>query len=79
MYIYADNAATTKTSQAAIDAMVDIMNNVYGNPSSLHTVGQKAKEALEKARSLNCLRMLPRKTFSRSSIRSTPTIPSTAC
>lgn len=50
MYIYADNAATTKTSQAAIDAMVDIMNNVYGNPSSLHTVGQKAKEALEKAR-----------------------------
>lgn len=30
--------------------MVDIMNNVYGNPSSLHTVGQKAKEALEKAR-----------------------------
>lgn len=34
--------ATTKTSQAAIDAMVDIMNNVYGNPSSLHTVGQKA-------------------------------------
>lgn len=50
MYIYTDNAATTKTSQAAIDAMVDIMNNVYGNPSSLHTVGQKAKEALEKAR-----------------------------
>lgn len=50
MYIYADNAATTKTSQAAIDAMVDIMNNVYGNPSSLHTIGQKAKEALEKAR-----------------------------
>lgn len=50
MYIYADNAATTKASQAAIDAMVDIMNNVYGNPSSLHTVGQKAKEALEKAR-----------------------------
>lgn len=50
MYIYADNAATTKTSQAAIDAMVDIMNNVYGNPSSPHTVGQKAKEALEKAR-----------------------------
>ena len=50
MYIYADNAAPTKTSQAAIDSMVDIMNNVYGNPSSLHTVGQKAKEALEKAR-----------------------------
>lgn len=50
MFIYADNAATTKTSEAAIKAMVDIMNNVYGNPSSLHTTGQKAKEALEKAR-----------------------------
>ena len=48
--VYADNAATTKTSEAAIKAMVDIMNNVYGNPSSLHTTGQKAKEALEKAR-----------------------------
>ena len=50
MFIYADNAATTKTSDAAIKAMVDTMNNVYGNPSSLHTTGQKAKEALEKAR-----------------------------
>lgn len=50
MFIYADNAATTKTSEAAIKAMVNIMNNVYGNPSSLHTTGQKAKEALEKAR-----------------------------
>lgn len=50
MFIYADNAATTKTSEAATKAMVDIMNNVYGNPSSLHTTGQKAKEVLEKAR-----------------------------
>lgn len=50
MYIYADNAATTKTSQAAIEAMVQTMNEVYGNPSSLHTAGQKAKEVLEKAR-----------------------------
>lgn len=50
MFIYADNAATTKTSEAATKAMVDIMNNVYGNPSSLHTIGQKAKEVLEKAR-----------------------------
>ena len=48
--VYADNAATTKTSEAATKAMVDIMNNVYGNPSSLHTTGQKAKEVLEKAR-----------------------------
>ena len=50
MFIYADNAETTKTSEAATKAMVDIMNNVYGNPSSLHTTGQKAKEVLEKAR-----------------------------
>lgn len=50
MFIYADNAATTKTSEAATKAMVDIMNNVYGNPSSLHTTGQKAKEVMEKAR-----------------------------
>lgn len=50
MFIYADNAATTKTSEAATKVMVDIMNNVYGNPSSLHTTGQKAKEVLEKAR-----------------------------
>ena len=48
--IYLDNAATTKTSQSAIDAMVKTMTDVYGNPSSLHSVGQKAKEVLEKAR-----------------------------
>ena len=49
-YIYADHAATTATSAAAREAMNDCMENFYGNPSSLHTVGQKAKEALEKAR-----------------------------
>ena len=50
MKIYADNAATTKMSQAAIDTMLDCMNNIYGNPSSLYTIGQKAKERLEEAR-----------------------------
>lgn len=50
MYIYADNGATTKTSNAAIDAMVKTMKDVYGNPSSLHGAGQKAKEVLEQAR-----------------------------
>ena len=50
MNVYADNAATTKPSRAAIDAMVSCMDNLYGNPSSLHTVGQSAKEALEDAR-----------------------------
>lgn len=50
MKIYADNAATTKMSEAAISAMLDCMNNYYGNPSSLYTIGQTAKEKLEEAR-----------------------------
>ena len=50
MQVYADNAATTKMSRVAIDAMTDYMENIYGNPSSLHTMGQEAKEALEDAR-----------------------------
>ena len=50
MKIYADNAATTKMSQKAIDVMVEYMNSYYGNPSSLYTVGQVAKEKLEEAR-----------------------------
>ncbi|MBU5461961.1 cysteine desulfurase family protein [Lachnoclostridium sp. MSJ-17] len=50
MQIYADNAATTKMSEAAIDAMTDCVRNWYGNPSSLYTIGQKAKEKLEIAR-----------------------------
>ena len=50
MQVYADNAATTKMSAAAIGAMVDYYENIYANPSSLHTPGQEAKEALEAAR-----------------------------
>lgn len=50
MQIYADNAATTKMSEAAIKAMTDCMNNWYGNPSSLYSIGQRAKEKLEEAR-----------------------------
>ena len=50
MQIYADNAATTKMSDAAIEAMTDCVRNFYGNPSSLYTIGQKAKEKLEQAR-----------------------------
>ena len=50
MKIYADNAATTRMSPAAIDTMVDCMRSVYGNPSSLYTLGQKAKERLEETR-----------------------------
>lgn len=48
--IYVDNAATTAMSDAAINAMTPYLKNVYGNPSSLHTVGQVAKEALDEAR-----------------------------
>lgn len=59
MKIYADNAATTKMSENAIHAMIPYMKEVYGNPSSLYEIGQKAKEALEDARRraaavLNC-------------------------
>ncbi len=48
--IYADNAATTKMSTAAIDKMVSLMREQYGNPSSLYRLGQSAKEVLEEAR-----------------------------
>ena len=48
--IYADHAATTKMSDAAIQTMVSLMNETWGNPSSLYSFGQKAKEALEEAR-----------------------------
>ena len=50
MQVYADNAATTKMSKLAIEAMLPYFDNIYGNPSSLHTPGQQAKEALEDAR-----------------------------
>ncbi len=50
MKIYVDNAATTKMSQRAIQAMMPYLDGVYGNPSSLHTFGQEAAEALENAR-----------------------------
>ena len=62
MRVYADNAATTAASQVAIDAMLPYLNKVYGNPSSLHSVGQEAKEALDAARATvaQCLGCEPR-------------------
>ena len=48
--IYADNAATTQMSGAAINAMTACMRDTWGNPSSLYGLGQRAKEALEDAR-----------------------------
>ena len=50
MRIYADNAATTKMSKTAIEAMLPYMDEIYANPSSLHTLGQLAKEELDAAR-----------------------------
>lgn len=50
MFVYADNAATTAVSKKVVDAMLPYFTEVYGNPSSLYSVGQKAKEVLEEAR-----------------------------
>ena len=62
MRVYADNAATTKMSRVAIDAMLPYMESYFGNPSSLHTIGQEAKEALDAARQTvaNCLGCEPK-------------------
>ena len=49
-YIYADNAATTRMSDTAVKAMLPFLQENYGNPSSLHSVGQRANEALWAAR-----------------------------
>ena len=59
MRVYADNAATTKMSKRAVESMLPYMEMVYANPSSLHSMGQEAREALEDARAriagiLNC-------------------------
>ena len=50
MQVYADNAATTFMSDTAKNAMIACFDNYYGNPSSLHSIGQEAKEMLEDAR-----------------------------
>ena len=48
--IYADNAATTRMSEAAVNTMVAVCKENWGNPSSLYELGQRSKEILEKAR-----------------------------
>ena len=65
MQVYADNAATTKMSSVAINAMLPYFDNIYGNPSSLHSAGQEAKEALESARErvARCLGCEPREIY----------------
>ena len=63
--VYADSAATTQMSRAAIDAMLPYMETIYGNPSSLHSVGQQAAEALQNAREriAACLNASPREIY----------------
>ena len=65
MRVYADNAATTKMSAVAIEAMLPYFDKVYGNPSSLHSAGQEAKEALDAARETvaKCLGCEPREIY----------------
>ncbi|MBR5649457.1 cysteine desulfurase NifS [Pseudobutyrivibrio sp.] len=65
MFVYADNAATTAVSKNVLDAMVPIYTEVYGNPSSLYSVGQKAKEILEESREriANILGAKPREIY----------------
>ena len=62
MYIYVDNGATTKMSETAVKAMTPYMTEIYGNPSSLHSVGQRAADALTDAREriAACLNCSPR-------------------
>ena len=50
MEVYADNAATTRLSKSALNAMAPYFCDIYGNPSSLHHMGQKTHSALEEAR-----------------------------
>ena len=63
--IYVDNAATTQTSKKVIDGMLPYMYEQYGNPSSLHSVGQRAKEVLEEARAkvARCLNANPNEIY----------------
>ena len=65
MHVYADNAATTKMSRTAIDAMLPYFDITYGNPSSLHSAGQEAAEALAAARGTvaACLNCAPREVY----------------
>ena len=52
MNVYADNAATTAVSKTAVEAMVPCFQEIYGNPSSLHSPGQRAAEKLAEAREI---------------------------
>ena len=63
--IYVDNAATTQLSDTALEAMKPMMQEIYGNPSSLHHIGQIAKEHLEdaRARAAKCINANPNEIY----------------
>ncbi len=65
MTVYADNAATTQMSKSVLDSMMPMLTDIYGNPSSLHTIGQIAKEHLEVARETvaNCIGADPKEIY----------------
>ena len=65
MRVYADNAATTAVSKTALDAMLPAMQELYGNPSSLHQKGREANMALAAARETvaKCLNAQPREIY----------------
>ena len=65
MFVYADNAATTCVSKTALDAMMPYLTNMYGNPSSLYSFAQEAKEGLDAARKTvaDCIGAEPREIY----------------
>ena len=71
MMIYADNAATTSTSEVALKAIMPYFSEIYANPSSLHSAGQRAAEALLDARErvAACLGATAREKIGRASCR----------
>ena len=57
--VYLDNSATTKVSESVMEAMKPYFTDIFGNPSSIHSFGQEARSAVDKARQalaefLNC-------------------------
>ena len=50
MKVYLDNAATTALNEEVIDAMLPIMREKYGNPSSIHSYGREVRSIVESAR-----------------------------
>ncbi len=63
--LYFDNAATTQMSDVAIEALLEVTRGNYGNPSSIHSVGRRAREIIERARQIiaNCIGALPEEIY----------------